>query len=80
MRRPSNYRPITLLNNDYKIMMRILTARMNKTVVQFVARDQSVFVPVAFIAENNMRLKLLQDMIEEENFDAGSGGGEDTWG
>ena len=61
-------------------MMRILTARMNKTVVQFVARDQSVFVPVAFIAENNMRLKLLQDMIEEENFDAGSGGGEDTWG
>ena len=67
---PRNYRPITLLNNDYKIMMRILTARMNKAVVQFVSRDQNGFVPDAFIAENIMRLKLLQDMIEEENFDA----------
>ena len=33
---PRNYRPITLLNNDYKIMMRILTKRMNEAVLQFV--------------------------------------------
>jgi hypothetical protein len=30
---PRNYRPITFLNGDYKIMMRILTQRMNETVV-----------------------------------------------
>ena len=30
---PRNYRPITLLNSDYKILMRILTARMNEAVV-----------------------------------------------
>ena len=29
-----NYRPITLLNNDYKILMRILALRMNEAVVE----------------------------------------------
>ena len=67
---PRNYRPITLLNNDYKILMRILTKRMNEAVVQFVSKDQCGFVPDAFIAENTMRLKLLQDYIEEGDQDA----------
>ena len=50
--------------------MRILTQRMNEAVVQWVSRDQSGFVPDSFIAENTMRLQLLQDIIEEENQDA----------
>ena len=67
---PRNYRPITLLNNDYKILMRILAQRMNEAVVQFVSRDQNGFVPNGFIAENIMRLQLLQDLIEEEDQEA----------
>ena len=67
---PRNYRPITLLNGDYKIMMRILTARMNEAVMQFVSRDQNGFVPNAFIAENLLRLQLLQDLIESEDQEA----------
>ena len=67
---PRHYRPITLLNSDYKILMRILTQRMNEAVVQFVSADQNGFVPHAFIAENIMRLQLLQDYIEEENIAA----------
>ena len=67
---PRNYRPITLLNNDYKILMRILTKRMNEAVVQFVSNDQNGFVPDAFIAENIMRLQLLQEYIEEEDIEA----------
>ena len=67
---PRNYRPITLLNNDYKILMRILTVRMNEAVVQFVSRDQNGFIPDGFIAENVMRLQLVQDMIEEEDLEA----------
>ena len=67
---PRNYRPITLLNNDYKILMRILTQRMNEAVVQFVSADQNGFVPHAFIAENIMRLQLLQEYIEDQNIAA----------
>ena len=67
---PRNYRPLTLLNNDYKILMRILTQRMNEAVLQFVSRDQNGFVPDGFIAENILRLQLLQELAEEENIDA----------
>jgi hypothetical protein len=64
---PRNYRPITLLNSDYKIFMRALTARMNEAVVQFVSRDQKGFVPDSFIAECTMRLNLIQAYIEDED-------------
>ena len=37
---PRNYRPITLLNSDYKILMRVLARRMNEAVVQFVSDTQ----------------------------------------
>ena len=67
---PRNYRPITLLNNDYKIWMRILSQRMNEAVLQFVSQDQNGFVPDAFIAENIIRLQLLQDLIESEDREA----------
>lgn len=67
---PRNYRPITLLNNDYKIMMRILSQRMNEAVVQFVSKDQNGFVPDGFIAENLMRLQLVMDYIDDENMEA----------
>ncbi|MDC0525679.1 reverse transcriptase family protein [bacterium] len=65
-----NYRPITLLNVDYKILMRILANRMVDAVSQFVSDDQNGFVPNGFIAENTMRLKLLQSLIEEEDSEA----------
>ena len=67
---PRNYRPITLLNNDYKILTRILTKRMNEAVVQFTSPDQNGFVPDGFIAENILRLQLLQAKVEEEDEEA----------
>ena len=66
---PRNYRPITLLNGDYKIMMRALTARMNEAVVQFVSDPQNGFVPNSFLPENIMLLKLLQTHADEESED-----------
>jgi hypothetical protein len=60
---PRNYRPITLLNGDYKIFTRALTRRMNKAVLQFVSPQQNGFVPGGFLPENIMLLKLIQAYI-----------------
>ena len=67
---PRNYRPLTLLNGDYKILMRVLTARLNKAAVQFVSSPQNGFVPGGFIVENILLLQMLQTFAEEEDLDA----------
>ena len=64
---PRNYRPITLLNSDYKIMMRVLAARMNQAVTEFVSDPQTGFVPDSFLPENTMLLKLIQDWADDED-------------
>ena len=63
---PRNYRPITLLNSDYKIFTRVLAKRMNKVVHQFVSETQKGFVPDAFIAESAMLMKTIEAHINEE--------------
>jgi len=64
---PRNYRPISLLNSDYKILMRILTTRFAKAAVQFVSPEQNGFVPGGFIVENILLLQMLQAFVEQEN-------------
>ena len=61
---PRNYRPITLLNGDYKILTRILAKRMLRIVTQFVSDNQIGFVPRTFIAESTMLMKLIQAHLE----------------
>ena len=63
---PRHYRSITLLNSDYKILMRVLTARMNEAVPQFVSDPQTGFVPDSFLPENTMLLNLIQAWAEDE--------------
>ena len=57
---PRNYRPITLLNGDYKILTRILAKRMLDIATQFVSDDQIGFVPRTFIGESHMLIRLMQ--------------------
>ena len=66
---PRNYRPITLLNGDYKILMRILAQRLNIAILQFVSECQNGFVPDGFIAECSMLLTLLKAYIETDDND-----------
>ena len=61
---PRNYRPITLLNGDYKVLTRILAKRTLTIVTNFVSNDQIGFVPRTFIAESTMLIKLIQAHLE----------------
>ena len=63
-----NYRPITLLNNDYKILTRILAKRMLRIITQCISDNQIGFMPRTFLAESTMLVKLIQahlDSIDE---------------
>eukprot|EP00965_Chrysotila_dentata_P044779 1488493-Pleurochrysis_carterae.AAC.1 len=64
-----NYRPITLLNSDYKILTRILAHRSRALARQFVSNHQIGFVPNTFIAESSMLINMIQahlDNVQEE--------------
>jgi exonuclease III len=60
-----NYRPITLLNCDYKILTRILNARILRVLKTAAAVDNTGFVPGRSILDNTRLLTLLQAAIEE---------------
>ena len=59
-----NYRPITLLNGDYKVLTRILAKRMLNLVSQCVSPEQIGFMPRTFIAETSMLINLLKAHLE----------------
>ena len=49
---PRNWRPITLLNLDYKLAARVVAGRLLKVIHLIVAKDQTCGVPGRFIGEN----------------------------
>ena len=55
-----NYRPITLLQTDYKIYYKLMVARMKTVCESFVSRPQVGFVPKRVIGEATHLLKLIQ--------------------
>ena len=67
---PANWRPITLLNIDYKICARALAARLVKVIHYVVGPDQTCGVPGRFIGENVALLRDLAHYCEVTNFPA----------
>ena len=59
-----NWRPISLLNVDYKICVRALAGRLLKVTHLLVAPDQTCGVPHRFIGEN---VALLRDVVHYAN-------------
>jgi hypothetical protein len=51
----SNYRPITLLNTDYKILTKIMATQLMKEAQKLVHEDQAGFIPKRLIF-NHIRL------------------------
>ena len=56
-----NWRPITLLNVDYKLASRVLAGRLLKVIHVVVSKDQTCGVPGRFIGEN---VALLRDIAD----------------
>ena len=58
---PGNWRPITLLNVDYKLASRAIAGQLLKVIHLVVAKDQKCGVPGRFIGEN---VALLRDVAD----------------
>lgn len=56
-----NYRPISLLNNDYKLYANILADRLNFFKQNYIGEDQAGFLPNRQIKGN---VKIVLDAIE----------------
>ena len=57
---PRNWRPITLLNVDYKLAARVIADRLLKVIHLIVAKDQICGVPGRFIGENE---SIIRDVL-----------------
>uniref|UniRef100_A0A2D4KNN7 Reverse transcriptase domain-containing protein n=1 Tax=Micrurus paraensis TaxID=1970185 RepID=A0A2D4KNN7_9SAUR len=56
-----NYRPISLLNSDYKIFASILTERLKRYLNNFIHVDQNGFLPKRQIKDN---IRIILDTLE----------------
>jgi len=52
----NNWRPLTLLNTDYKILAKLLATRLKATLRDFISDDQTGFVPDQYIGTNINRM------------------------
>lgn len=58
---PANYRPISLLNTDYKILAKLLANRLAAVLPQITSEDQTGFVPGRNIAHTLSELTDIQE-------------------
>ena len=57
----SNWRPITLLNVDYKILAKVISKRIESVLPKLIHSDQTGFIKGRFIGQN---VRLLNDLLE----------------
>jgi hypothetical protein len=62
----ANYRPITVLNTDYKIFTRALTTRLTSAVPEIIHRDQAGFMKGRRIEDQTELIKLMISACEVE--------------
>jgi len=63
---PGNYRPLTLLNTDYRALARLLSDRMLPALQAIIPRTQSAFLRGRDIGDSIMALELLPDALRQD--------------
>lgn len=63
----SNYRPITLLNTDYRILGAILAKRFGAAMMDVIGPEQTAFLPNRLIGENILFSQLLPAALALDN-------------
>ena len=59
-----NYRPITIVNTDYKILTKVLALRLAKVAPSLLHKSQAGFVPGQSIAEQTKLIEMIIDYAE----------------
>ena len=59
----SNYRPITLLNTDYRVLAKVLAYRLRRVQQSLIQPEQTAFLPGRHIGENIMLIQLLPSAL-----------------
>lgn len=67
---PANYRPITLLNVDYRIFGFILKERMTLSLQNLIPPTQTAFLPGRQAAENIWAVQTIPYLLHQENREA----------
>ena len=62
-----NWRPISLLNTDYKIMTKCIATRLKNNLIKIINKNQSGFIKGRYIGDNIRSLLEVIDLAEEEN-------------
>ncbi len=65
---PGGYRPISLLNNDQKILAKVISNRLSTVIGNIIDKDQTGFIPHCHSSENLRKLVNIQHPV----YDSGS--------
>ena len=65
-----NWRPLSLLNTDYKLISKVLSMRIKKVLQDLISTDQTGAVPGRYIGENIIHLLNIIEYAEEEQIPA----------
>jgi hypothetical protein len=61
---PGNYRPITLLNSDYRLLTKILNARLAPVLARTLGPEQTAFLPGRLIGDGISFMRLLPEVLK----------------
>ena len=61
---PANYRPITLLNTDYRLLAKALASRLGNVLKGIISAEQTAFLGGRNIGENILLMKLLPGLFK----------------